>query len=156
MIERTLILAKPDAVQRGLVGEIVKRFEGCGLKIVGMKMVKIDSDFAKKHYSAHIQKEFYPQLESRITSGPVIAFVVEGIRAVGVVKKMVGDTGANVAVPGTIRGDFAHVNLDHRGAWNVVHASGNPEEAKQEIALWFDDVEIHNYKTLYEQHLEFD
>lgn len=154
MIEKTLVLVKPDGVQRGLIGDVVKRFESAGLKIVGMKMKQIDAEFSKKHYFAHVEKDFYPELEERITSGPVIALVLEGINAVSVVRKIVGTTESNTAIPGTIRGDFGHVSLDHKGSKNIVHASGNLEEAKQEVNLWFNSEELFNYKTLYEMHLE--
>ncbi|PIR88463.1 MAG: nucleoside-diphosphate kinase [Candidatus Harrisonbacteria bacterium CG10_big_fil_rev_8_21_14_0_10_44_23] len=153
-IERTLVLVKPDGVVRGLIGEVVKRFEMVGLKIVGMKMMKITPDFAKQHYFAHVEKDFYPELEKRIIAGPVIAAVLEGMNAVEVVRKIVGSTESKSSVPGTIRGDFAHVGLDYQGTKNIVHASGNLEEAEKEVGLWFSEKELFEYKTMYEKHIE--
>lgn len=158
MIEKTLVLIKPDGVKRGLMGEIIKRFEQRGLKIVGMKMVWIDKNFSKKHYSAHVKKSFYKQLEDFITSGPVVAMVVEGIHAVEIVRKIVGSTEPKTAELGTIRGDFAHVSYtyaDKKGMAikNLIHASGNSEEAAIEINLWFKPEEIYDYKTVNEEHV---
>ncbi|MCR4285092.1 MAG: nucleoside-diphosphate kinase [archaeon] len=156
MIEKTLVLVKPDGVVRGLIGEIIRRFEVAGLKIVGMKMNHITPDFAKKHYFAHTEKDFYPELEKRITSGPVIAMILEGIKAIEVVRKIVGLTDSSKSGPGTIRGDFGHVNLGYKGTKNLVHASGNLDEAKKEVELWFKKEELFGYKTLYEKHIEED
>ena len=157
MIQRTLVLVKPDGVQRGLIGEILGRFEKTGLKVVGMKMVWVDKDFSKKHYSAHLEKKFYPGLEAMITEGPVVAMVLEGIEAVEVVRKIVGGTEPKGAAPGTIRGDFAHISYakadaDGKAIKNLIHASGNKEEAKQEVELWFSSKELHTYKTVHEIH----
>ncbi|MCD6590028.1 nucleoside-diphosphate kinase [Candidatus Woesearchaeota archaeon] len=157
MIERTLVLIKPDGVRRGLIGKIIMRFEDAGLKIVGMKMVWIDKDFAKKHYSEHVGKDFYSMLEEFITSGPVVAMVIEGVEAVEVVRKIVGPTEPKTAPPGTIRGDFAHHSARHadkhkKAVQNLIHASGTREEAEKEIALWFNPEEIHSYKTVHELH----
>ena len=113
MIEKTLILIKPDGVQRGLVGEITQRFEKVGLKITGMKMQWVDKEFAREHYKAHVDKPFYPGLEAMITEGPVVALVLEGVHAVEQVRKMVGPTEPKAAPPGTIRGDYAHVSHEH-------------------------------------------
>lgn len=156
LIERTLVLVKPDAVQRSLIGEIVSRFEKAGLKIVGMKMVWIDPEFSKKHYAAHVNKPFYKSLEAFITAGPVIAMVIEGISGVEVVRKIVGNTEPKTAPAGTIRGDYAHHSYhftDMKGIAirNIIHASGTVEEAKKEIKLWFKDNEIHSYKTVHDQ-----
>jgi nucleoside-diphosphate kinase len=157
MIERTLILVKPDGVQRGLVGEIITRFEKMGLKIVGMKMKWVDVAFSKKHYSAHVNKPFYKGLEKNITEGPVIAVVIEGLHAVEVVRKMVGGTEPRTAPPGTIRGDYAHHSYEYSdskgmGIKNLIHASGNLKEAKEEVKLWFDAKDLHDYKTVHEIH----
>lgn len=159
MIERTLVLVKPDGVKRGLIGDIVKRFEQRGLKIIGAKMVLAHADLSKKHYSAHVSKPFYPSLESYITSGPVFAMVIEGVEAVANVRKLVGATSAHEALPGTIRGDFAHTSLAHtnelnKHANNIIHASGNKEEAKQEVSIWFSETEIFNYKRIDEELLQ--
>ena len=157
MIDQSLVLIKPDGVQRGLVGEILSRFEKVGLTIVGMKMFLVTPDFAKKHYNAHVDKAFYAGLEAMITEGPVIAMVLEGVNAVELVRKMVGGTEPKSAQPGTIRGDYAHVSYeyaDEKGIAikNLIHASGNLEEAKQEVALWFTKEELHKYEPTHEKH----
>ncbi len=156
MIQRTLVLIKPDGVRRGLTGEILNRFEDVGMKIVGMKMVWLDEDFAKKHYryddiAARHGEEIWQNLLEFIQEGPVVAAVLEGVEAVEVVRKMCGETEPKSATPGTIRGDYAHHSYDladDRGmaVRNVVHASATPEEAKQEVDLWFEEDEIHGYK----------
>ena len=138
MIERTLILLKPDCVQRGICGEIVSRFEKIGLKISGMKMVWVDRDFAKKHYKAHLGKDFYKGLENFIVEGPVIAVVLEGLHAVDLVRKTVGGTEPRTAAPGTIRGDYSHHSYEYTdkkgiSIKNLIHASGNKEDAENEI-----------------------
>lgn len=158
MIEQTLILVKPDGIKRSLVGEIIKRFEKRGLKIVGLKMVQVDPDFSKKHYAAHIDKEFYQGLEKFIVSGPVVAMVVEGVNSVEVVRKIVGTTEPKSAEVGTIRGDYAHVSYEHadkqkKAIENLIHASGNLKEAEQEVALWFSLDELHSYESVHEKHV---
>jgi nucleoside-diphosphate kinase len=157
MIEQTLVLVKPDALERGISGEIITRFEKVGLKIVGMKMMWIDGDFSKKHYSALVDKDFYSGLESFMTSGPVVAMVLEGLHAVELVRKMVGATEPRSADPGTIRGDYSkhsYKYTDDKGISikNVVHASGTIEEAKVEVGLWFSDSELYKYETVHEKH----
>ena len=137
MIERTLVLVKPDGVQRGLSGRIISRFEDVGLKIVGMKMHWVDKEFAKKHYCEHVEKAFYPGLETMITEGPVLAMVLEGLHAVELVRKMVGATEPKSAQPGTIRGDYC-IDVGR----NVIHGSDAVESANAEIALWFRDDEL--------------
>jgi len=156
-IEQTLVLVKPDGVKRGLIGNIIKRFEQRGLKIIGLKMVQVDPDFSKKHYSEHIKKDFYKGLESFITSGPVVSIAIEGVNSVEVVRKIVGSTEPKTAEVGTIRGDYAHVSIEHanskeEAAQNLIHASGNPKEAEQEVSLWFSIDEIHSYKVSHEEH----
>ena len=151
MIEDTLIIIKPDAVKRGIVGEIISRFEKAGLKIVGMKMVWIQDEHAEEHYKEHVGKSFFESLKEYITSGPVIAMVLEGVNAVEVVRKMVGSTEPGKALPGTIRGDYCHLSIewaDKRGkpCFNIIHASSDEESAKREIELWFKPEEIHDYK----------
>ena len=158
MIQQTLVLVKPDGVARGIVGDIIKRFEQRGLKIVGLKLVKIDEDFSKEHYAAHIDKEFYKGLETFIVSGPVVAMVVEGVDAIENVRKLAGATESKSALPGTIRGDYSHVSYSHadeRGisVKNVVHASGDAADAEKEVALWFSVDEIHSYKRAGDEHL---
>jgi len=162
MIERTLVLVKPDGVQRSLVGEVIKRFENVGLKIVGMKMIWIDEKFAEKHYTEDITKrrgeKVRKNLMSLITMGPVVAVVLEGISAVEVVRKICGTTEPSSALPGTIRGDFAHVTFAYadeanKAIRNIVHSSGNKEEAKSEIKLWFTDKELHSYPSVHDVHI---
>ena len=158
MIEKSLVIIKPDGVERGLVGEILKRFENAGLKIVGMKMVWIDRKFAEKHYEAHKAKPFFKELVEFITEGPVVAFVVEGVHAVENVRRLVGATSPNEAAPGTIRGDFAHISMAYAskkglGGKNVIHASGSKPEADAEIKLWFRKEELHSYTTVDEKHV---
>jgi nucleoside-diphosphate kinase len=162
MIERTLVLVKPDGVQRSLVGEVIKRFENVGLKIVGLKMRWIDQKFAEKHYTDDIAKrrgeKVRKNLMSLITMGPVVAIVLEGINAVEVVRKLCGTTEPSSALPGTIRGDYAHVNYAYadkadQAIRNIVHASGNLEEAKSEIKLWFKDDELHSYTSVHDVHI---
>jgi nucleoside-diphosphate kinase len=161
VIGRTLILVKPDGVQRGLTGEILRRFETVGLKIVGLKMVWIDEEFAAKHYSdikVRRGEKVFNGLMSLITMGPVVACVLEGIDAVEVVRKMCGTTEPKTAAPGTIRGDFAHVSFAYSDAVdqavrNVIHASGSKDEAAVEIALWFNQNEIHDYPSVNDVHI---
>lgn len=158
MIEKTLVLIKPDGVKRGLIGELVKRFEQRGLKIIGMKMIWIDKAFAKKHYAAHIKKKFYKHLETFITSGPVIALVVQGIHAVDFVRKIVGSTEPKSAEVGSIRSDFAHVSYEYAdkkgmAIKNLIHASESQEEALTEIELWFKPEEVYDYRTVHEEHV---
>lgn len=155
MIQKTLVLLKPDAVKRGLIGEIIGRFEKAGLKIIGMKMVWVKRKLARKHYAEHTKKDFYPGLEKYITSGPVVAMVLEGIDAIEVVRKIVGGTEPKTALPGTIRGDYAHIskewaNKKGKAVPNLIHASDSLKNAKKEISVWFSKKEIHSYKTFYE------
>ncbi len=140
-MERTFVMVKPDGVQRGLVGEIISRLERKGLKIVAIKMLKIPMEMAERHYEEHKNKPFFSSLISYITSGPVIAMVVEGKNAVKVVRKLVGATNPAEAEPGTIRGDFG-LDLGR----NVVHASDSIASAEREIRLFFRDEEILNYE----------
>lgn len=136
-MERTLVLIKPDGVQRGLVGPILTRFEARGLKIVGLKLMQVPTVLAEEHYAEHKGKGFYDGLIQYITSGPVVALVLEGPHAVGAVRKTVGATRAYEAAAGTIRGDFALET-----GRNLVHASDEePGSAEREVKLWFGDVE---------------
>ena len=140
MTERTLVLLKPDAVQRLLVGPLLGRFEARGLKIVGLKLVAVSRDLAERHYAIHREKPFFGGLVSFITSSPLVAVVLEGPNAIAVVRSMVGATRPHEAAPGTIRGDLALET-----AQNLVHASDGPETAATELALWFDPDELHGY-----------
>jgi nucleoside-diphosphate kinase len=140
-LERTLVILKPDAIQRGFVGEIIARFERKGLKIVGMKMLKMSSGLAKEHYAHLVQKPFYPDLEKFMTSHPIIAIVIEGKEAVDVVRNMCGPTNATNAPGGTIRGD-----LSNSTSRNVIHASDSRETAEKEIKRFFKPEELFDYK----------
>jgi nucleoside-diphosphate kinase len=159
-IERTLVLVKPDGVQRGLIGRIIQRFEDAGFKIVGAKMVWMNQDFGKKHYFDVAQRRGQKVLNNLLkfmTEGPVIALCIEGINAAENVRKIVGSTEPKSAMPGTIRGDFAHQSYaytDQKNAAvkNLIHASGNVEEAGYEVKLWFTPEELHTYKTVHEIH----
>jgi nucleoside-diphosphate kinase len=131
-MERTLILLKPDAVQRGLAGEILQRLERRGLRVAGLKLMLIDTATAKKHYAEHEGKPFYQGLIDYITSGPVVAAVLEGTRAIDIVRKTMGKTNPADAEPGTIRGDLA-LEMGR----NLIHGSDGPESAQREIALFF-------------------
>ena len=136
-MERTFVMIKPDGVQRGLIGEIVARFERRGLKIVAMKMMHVDEAFARKHYAVHEGKPFFEGLIRYITSAPVVAMVVEGPDAIRVVRDMVGATDPRKAAVGTIRGDYG-LEIGR----NLIHASDAPETADFEIGLWFTEEEI--------------
>jgi nucleoside-diphosphate kinase len=136
-VERTLFLIKPDAVERGLVGEIIARFERRGFHIRGLKLVRVREQQAAEHYVEHVGKPFYPELVEFITSGPVVAMVIEGLGAVAAVRSMMGATNPLDSAPGTIRGDFA-LDLGR----NVVHGSDSLESAAREIAIFFTDSEL--------------
>ncbi|MBF1003070.1 MAG: nucleoside-diphosphate kinase [Candidatus Nanogingivalaceae bacterium] len=158
LIQRTLILFKPDAVQRGIVGEILTRFERVGLKIIGTKMIFPNKEHYHKHYEGigkmvtrRGEKAFDMALEF-MTQGPVIAMVLEGVESVELVRKLVGGTEPKAALPGTIRGDYSHMSFGYAdehnvGIPNLIHASGSVEEAKQEIEHWFADHEIYDYHS---------
>ena len=133
-VQRTLIILKPDAVQRAIVGELIARFERRGLRIAAMRLAKVERALAEKHYAVHTGKFFYEDLVKTISAAPVVAAVLEGPNAIAVVRAMVGATRPHEAAPGTIRGDYALVGLR-----NLVHASDAPETATSEIALWFPD-----------------
>lgn len=157
--ERTLVLIKPDGVIRNLIGKIIMRFEDAGLKIIGMKMVWADENFAKKHYRDDIEKKHgkrvRDELINYIKEGPVIAIVLEGVDAIKVTRKIVGTTYPSESPAGTIRGDFAHISKDYANTnkimiRNLIHASGNEEDAKIEIPLWFNKKELHSYKTIHD------
>jgi nucleoside-diphosphate kinase len=134
-LERTLVLVKPDGVRKGLVGEVISRFERLGMRMVAMRLIQIDEELAARHYAEHKGKDFYQPLIDFIVSGNVVAMVIEGEAAITVVRKLMGPTDPLEAPPGTIRGDFA-ASIDH----NVVHGSDGPESAKREIGLFFPDL----------------
>lgn len=158
-IERTLIIFKPDAVQRGIVGKILMRFERVGLKIVATKMIAPTKEHYYKHYeeigqmiTRRGQKAFDVTLEMMV-QGPVIAMVLEGVEAVQLVRKLVGTTEPKSANPGTIRGDYSHMSFVyadgmHKGVPNLIHASGDDKEAVKEIGHWFSDEELFDYESL--------
>lgn len=164
-MERTLVILKPDTVQRGIVGEILNRFEKVGLKIVGVKMLEPGHDHYYHHYetigkmiSRRGQKAFDVTLKM-MQEGPVISLVLEGVGAIAVVRKMVGTTEPKGALPGTIRGDYAHISFTHADNLdsaipNVIHASADPEEAKKEISHWFSESELFEYNTLHEKYTQ--
>lgn len=133
--ERTLVLIKPDAVRRGLVGEVLSRFERKGLTIAAMDQRSVDGGMADRHYAEHLERDFYPPLRDFITSGPLVAMVLEGDQAIGVVRSLVGATDGRAAAAGTIRGDLSLSNRE-----NLVHASDSAPAAAREIALFFPDL----------------
>ena len=135
MSQRTLVLLKPDAVQRGLVGEILRRYERKGLTIVALRHRTIDGGLADQHYGEHVEKEWYPPLRDFVLSGPLVAVVLEGDEAVQVVRDLNGATDGRKAAPGTIRGDLS---LSNR--YNLVHGSDSVESAEREIGIWFPDL----------------
>lgn len=161
-MEKTLIVFKPDAVARGIVGEIITRFERAGFKIVGTKMLQPDHQHYYDHYEGigtlktRKGDEIFESQLASMKEGPVIAMVLEGVEAVDAVRKMVGDTEPKAALPGTIRGDYAHVTYGQaasigRGVANIIHASADPEEAKKEIAHWFSETELYDYSATHEK-----
>jgi len=162
-IEKTLVIFKPDSVQRGVVGEILSRFERVGLKIVGMKMISPTRDQFFQHYeeigkmiSRRGQKAFDVTVEFML-QGPVIAMVLEGVESVELVRKMAGTTEPKSAQVGTIRGDYSHISFGYadmisKSTPNLIHASGNVEEAEKEISHWFSDSELYDYPALHEKY----
>lgn len=181
-MERTLVIFKPDSVQRAITGEIITRFERAGLKIVGIKMMIPEMELLNKHYPddlvpivgnktkedwdnygveygetvEEIGEMIVKATRDFMKSAPVIAMVLEGDYVVEIVRKMVGKTGPKDSAPGTIRGDYAHLSLGKaslhgKGAANIIHASGTPDEAKHEISMWFDKNELFDYETVHEK-----
>jgi len=142
-MERSLVLLKPDCVERRLMGRVISRFEDKGLNIIAMKLLQVTPELSKKHYAEHVQKPFYLGLESFITSSPILAMVVEGLEVIRVVRDLLGATSGLKAAPGTIRGDFSSSRQ-----MNLVHASDGPEAALREIALYFSPNEIHAYNPM--------
>ena len=140
MVEQTVILIKPDGVERGLIGQIITRFEQRGLKLAGMKLLQVSDELARRHYAVHEGKPFFDPLIEYITSSPVVAMVLEGPEAVQVARNTIGATRPAEATAGSIRGDFGLMV-----GRNLVHGSDSPENAAIEIALWFDDAELVDY-----------
>jgi nucleoside-diphosphate kinase len=156
-LQRSLVLLKPDAIQRGIIGEILTRFERVGARIVGMKMLVSEKDTAMRHYTDDLAQRrgqhVRDMMVEMITSGPIVAIALEGVDMVEVVRKMIGSTEPKSAAPGTIRGDYAHVSFRHAdatgtGIYNLIHASGSPEEAEIEIGVWFKPEELLEYKKV--------
>jgi len=157
-LQRTLILLKPDALDRGIIGEIIARFERVGAKIVGLKMLLSEKDTAMMHYTDDLAKRRGEVVRERmidmITSGPIVAMALEGVEIVEVGRKMVGATEPKAALPGTIRGDYAHVSYGYAdkkniGVFNLIHASSSPEDAETEIGVWFKPEELVSHKPSY-------
>ena len=137
MLERSLVLLKPDCIERRLIGQIISRFEAKGLNIVAMKMLRVTPELAKQHYAEHVSKPFYPSLEAFITSAPIVAIAIEGLEAIRLIREMLGATNGLKANPGTIRGDFSSSRQ-----MNLVHASDSPESAARELRLYFTEQEF--------------
>jgi nucleoside-diphosphate kinase len=161
MIQRSLVLLKPDALDRGIVGEIISRFERVGAAIVGLKMLVSEKDTAMQHYTDDLARRRGEKVRelmvSMLTSGPIIALVLEGVEIVEVVRKMVGATEPKSAAPGTIRGDYAHVSFKYAdekgiGVFNLIHASGSPEEGETEVNVWFKPEELVKFEPQYTQY----
>ncbi|MDE0736777.1 MAG: nucleoside-diphosphate kinase, partial [Pirellulaceae bacterium] len=140
-MERTLVLLKPDCVQRRLMGQIISRFENKGLNIIAMKLLQVTPDLAKQHYAEHVEKHFYPGLEAFITGAPVLAMIIQGLDVIQVIRDMLGPTSGLQAPGGTIRGDFSSSRQ-----MNLVHASDGPEASAREIDLYFNQDEICDYE----------
>lgn len=154
-LEKTLVLIKPDGVQRGIMGQVIDRFEKVGLKIIGMKLIQADEEMAKKHYTEDITErrgeKVRQYLVDFVTSAPVLAICIEGVESIEIVRKMVGSTQPKEAVPGTIRGDFTHVSYKYADekemvVRNVIHASADEKDAKYEVSLWFSKEELCEYE----------
>ena len=142
-MQRTLVLLKPDCVQRRLMGEIISRFEDKGLNIVERKMIRVTPEMSQQHYAEHVEKPFYPSLESFITSAPVLAMAIDGLEVISVVREMLGATSGLKAALGTIRGDFSSSRQ-----MNLVHASDSPESSERELKLYFDSSELCDYEPV--------
>ncbi|MER5310714.1 nucleoside-diphosphate kinase [Streptomyces sp. NPDC002773] len=157
-VERTLVLMKPDALLRGLVGRVLSRFEEAALKIVGVKMRTMDDAFIRKHYFDLEERRgsvVYARSAAFMKQSPIIALVLEGYGAVGTVRKLIGSACPDESAPGTIRGDFSHFSSEasdatSKGMANIVHASANRQEAEYEVELWFPQEELHTYRSLAE------
>ncbi|HSW99268.1 MAG TPA: nucleoside-diphosphate kinase [Candidatus Saccharimonadales bacterium] len=161
-MERTLIIFKPDAVMRGVVGEILSRFEKVGLKVVGAKMLVASEEQLYGHYEGigtlktRKGDKVFGQTLAMMQQGPVLAMVLEGVESIETVRKMVGATEPKSAAPGTIRGDYAHISYGHANTYetgvpNLIHASADAAEAKQEVAHWFAESELHQYENVHEK-----
>lgn len=145
-MQTTLIILKPDAVQRGLMGHILSRFERKGLRVVAMKMMMVPRQIAEQHYAEHKERPFYPGLIEFVTGSPVVVLAIQGVEAIAVCRKLIGATNGQKAEPGTIRGDFGM-----SGGNNLIHGSDSPESAQRELALWFGEDGIVDYTRTIEQ-----
>ena len=143
LMQRSLVLLKPDCVQRGLMGKIISRFEEKGLAIIAVKMIQVTPELSQKHYAEHVEKPFYPSLEGFITSAPVLAIAVEGLEVISVIREMLGATNGLKAAPGTIRGDFSSSRQ-----MNLVHASDSEESAARELELYFSKDEFCCFESI--------
>ena len=148
-MERTFVMVKPDGVQRGVIGNVISRFETRGLKLIAARFMRISPDLAKNHYAEHVGKPFYLDLEGFVTSGPVLAMVWEGDQAIDMVRTMMGKTDPKESAPGTIRGDLGITKSK-----NIIHGSDSPESAKREISLFFKEEEIQKYTRIDEPWLD--
>jgi len=142
-MQRSLVLLKPDCVQRKLMGQMIARFEAKGLRIVAMKMLRITPELSKQHYAEHVSKPFYPGLEAFVTSAPVVAMAIEGLEAIAVIRNLLGATSGLKAAPGTIRGDFSCSRQ-----MNLVHASDGEEAAARELELYFEPADFCDYEPI--------
>lgn len=150
-MERTLVLLKPDCLQRRLLGRVLARFEDKGFQIAALKLMQVTPELARRHYAEHVGRKWYPALEAFITSSPLVAAVVEGPDAIRVVREMVGETNGLEAAPGTIRGDYGSSQQ-----MNLVHAADGPDSARREIEIFFDRHEIHSYELTIRRWLRAD
>jgi len=155
-VETTFVALKPDAVKRGLVGEVIGVIEDAGFKISGLKMVQATDQLLEQHYEEHVDKPFYEGLAEYMKEGPIVAIAVEGVHAVKNLRKIVGDTSARDAHPATIRGRYAHMSMEHaddagKNYKNLIHASEDLEAAKEELKIWFEDEELHNFQVAHEE-----
>lgn len=151
MSQRTLILFKPDAVQRGLCGELLARIERKGLQVIGLKLMQVTPDIARQHYAEHVERPFYPGLEAFITSGPVVAVAVEGPSAIAIMRTLMGSTNGAESAPGTIRGDYGCSKQ-----MNLIHGSDGEEAAAKELKLYFNDDELFSRSSLLDSVLKAD
>jgi nucleoside-diphosphate kinase len=154
-VERTFVALKPDAVKRGITGEIITRFEDAGFKICGLKMVQATDQLLEQHYEEHVDKPFYDGLAEYMKQGPIVALVLEGVHAAENIRKIVGDTSAKDAQPSTIRGQYGHMSMEHADEEgthykNIIHAS-EPGEQEKEISIWFSEDELHDYTVAHEE-----
>ena len=158
MYQKSLIILKPDAIQRKISGKIIERFENIGLKIHAVKLQMASKELLRKHYSEHTEKKFYPSIEKYMYSGPCLFFVLGGLQAIKKIRLLIGGTEPHSSLPGTIRGDYAHQPYDSNEdipLRNLIHASSSEEEALKEISIWFDNTELIDYNAIDDKLLIF-